>query len=122
MGLLVGILIGLGGLSSDSELIAMNATGMGLRRLLVPVGVVVAVLLPRITLCMTLWLAPISVRRYPLPPRNSCAPVRLPLPFNPASSMSDFLTWCCMCRMFRPQPPTGVESSWWNPIRTMYRV
>ena len=29
-GVLIGILIGLGGLSSDSELIAMNATGMGL--------------------------------------------------------------------------------------------
>src|ERR1700687_3870239 len=33
MALLIGILIGLGGLSADSELIAMNATGMGLRRL-----------------------------------------------------------------------------------------
>jgi LPS export ABC transporter permease LptF/LPS export ABC transporter permease LptG len=63
MGLLVGVLIGLGGLSSDSELIAMNATGMGLRRLLVPVGIVAA-LAAGIALCMTVWLAPNSVRRY----------------------------------------------------------
>jgi LPS export ABC transporter permease LptF/LPS export ABC transporter permease LptG len=63
MALLVGILIGLGALSADSELIAMNATGMGLRRLLVPVGAV-AVFAAAVTLCITLWLAPISVRRY----------------------------------------------------------
>ena len=37
---LVGVLIGLGRLSADSELIAMNALGMGLRRLLVPVGAI----------------------------------------------------------------------------------
>ncbi len=35
---LVGVLIGLGRMSADSELIAMNALGIGLRRLLVPVG------------------------------------------------------------------------------------
>ena len=63
MGLLIGILIGLGGLSADSELIAMNALGMGLRRLLVPVGALAAAA-TAVTLCMTLWLAPISVRRY----------------------------------------------------------
>ena len=63
MGLLIGILIGLGGLSADSELIAMNALGMGLRRLLVPVGGLAAAA-AAVTLCMTLWLAPISVRQY----------------------------------------------------------
>jgi len=63
MGLLIGVLIGLGGLSSDSELIAMNALGMGFRRLLVPVGGLAAAA-AAVTLCMTLWLAPISVRRY----------------------------------------------------------
>jgi LPS export ABC transporter permease LptF/LPS export ABC transporter permease LptG len=63
MGLLIGILIGLGGLSADSELIAMNASGMGLRRLLVPVGAL-AVTATALTLFVTLWLGPISVRRY----------------------------------------------------------
>src|SRR5882724_6072034 len=63
MGLLIGILIGLGSLSSDSELIAMNATGMGLRRLLVPVGAVAACF-TAITLCMTLWLGPFATHRY----------------------------------------------------------
>ena len=38
IGVLVGVLIGLGRMSADSELIAMNAAGIGLKRLLVPVG------------------------------------------------------------------------------------
>jgi LPS export ABC transporter permease LptF/LPS export ABC transporter permease LptG len=63
MGLLIGVLIGLGALSSDSELIAMNATGMGLRRLLIPVGAV-AVVAAGITLCMTVWLGPLAMRQY----------------------------------------------------------
>src|SRR6185437_8571823 len=58
---LVGVLIGLGRMSADSELIAMNAAGMGLRRLLVPIGAVALVALG-LTLSMTLWLAPASLR------------------------------------------------------------
>src|SRR5665213_927248 len=58
---LVGVLIGLGRMSADSELIAMNALGMGWRRLLVPIGVF-ALLAFGVTLVMTLWLGPISVR------------------------------------------------------------
>jgi LPS export ABC transporter permease LptF/LPS export ABC transporter permease LptG len=61
--LLVGILIGLGALSADSELIAMNALGMGLRRLLLPIGGLAAAATAA-TLCMTLWLAPTSVGQY----------------------------------------------------------
>jgi LPS export ABC transporter permease LptF/LPS export ABC transporter permease LptG len=62
-GLLVGVLIGLGGLSSDSELIAMNATGMGLRRLLIPVGAV-ATCAASLTLYITFWLGPIAMQQY----------------------------------------------------------
>jgi len=58
---LVGVLLGLGRMSADSELIAMNAAGIGLRRLLLPVGVV-ALLASGVTLCMTVWLGPLSVR------------------------------------------------------------
>src|SRR5271154_3490831 len=36
MSVLVGVLIGLGRLSSDSEIVALNASGLSLRRLLVP--------------------------------------------------------------------------------------
>ena len=61
IGVLVGVLIGLGRMSADSELIAMNAAGMGLKRILIPVGVL-AFLAAGITLCMTVWLGPISVR------------------------------------------------------------
>lgn len=60
---LVGVLIGLGRMSADSELIAMNASGMGIRRLLFPIGAfaLAAVVL---TLGMTLWLGPLSIRTF----------------------------------------------------------
>ena len=61
IGVLVGVLIGLGRMSADSELIAMNAAGMGLKRILIPVGML-ALLATGITLCMTVWLGPISIR------------------------------------------------------------
>ena len=63
MGVLVGVLIGLGRMSADSELIAMSALGMGRRRLLVPVGIL-AIGATAITLAMTLWLSPLSVRAF----------------------------------------------------------
>src|ERR1035438_1119876 len=53
IGVLVGVLIALGRLSADSELIAMSALGMGRRRLMVPVGIL-AVGATLITLVMTL--------------------------------------------------------------------
>jgi LPS export ABC transporter permease LptF/LPS export ABC transporter permease LptG len=63
IGVLVGVLIALGRLSADSELIAMNALGMGRRRLLVPVGFL-AVGATAITFAMTLWLGPLSIRTF----------------------------------------------------------
>jgi LPS export ABC transporter permease LptF/LPS export ABC transporter permease LptG len=63
MGVLVGVLIALGRLSADSELIAMSALGMGRRRLLVPVGFL-AVGATALTFMMTLWLGPLSVRTF----------------------------------------------------------
>jgi len=63
IGVLVGVLIALGRLSADSELIAMTALGMGRRRLLVPVGIL-AVGATLLTFVMTLWLGPLSVRTF----------------------------------------------------------
>ena len=63
IGVLVGVLIALGRLSADSELIAMSALGMGRRRLLVPVGIL-AVGATLVTFVMTLWLGPLSVRTF----------------------------------------------------------
>jgi len=57
---LVGVLIGLGRMSADSELIAMNALGMGWRRLLVPISAF-AIMACGATLAMTLWLGPVSI-------------------------------------------------------------
>jgi len=63
MGVLVGVLIALGRMSADSELIAMSALGLGRRRLLVPIGILAAGA-TLITFCMTLWLGPLSVRTF----------------------------------------------------------
>lgn len=61
MAILVGVLLGLGRMSADSEIIALTALGIGRRRILLPVGVIASagVLL---TLAMTVWLGPIAVR------------------------------------------------------------
>src|ERR1700674_2979121 len=63
MGVLVGVLIALGRMSADSELIAMSALGLGRRRLLVPIGIL-ALGATLITFCMTLWLGPLSIRTF----------------------------------------------------------
>lgn len=63
MAVLVGVMIGLGRMSADSELIALNAVGIGLRRLLVPVGVL-AVGTGVLTLAMTVWLGPAALRTF----------------------------------------------------------
>src|SRR5579862_507057 len=61
MAVLVGVLIGLGRLSADSEIVALHTCGISLRRLLLPVGFVAAAS-ALITLVMTFWLSPIAVR------------------------------------------------------------
>src|ERR1700675_1105409 len=61
MAVLVGVLIGLGRLSSDSEIVALNASGVSLRRLLVPIGLI-AFMSALATLLMTFWLSPLSLR------------------------------------------------------------
>jgi LPS export ABC transporter permease LptF/LPS export ABC transporter permease LptG len=61
MAVLVGVLIGLGRLSGDSEIVALHASGISMRRLLVPIGFV-AVASAAATLLMTFWLSPLSVR------------------------------------------------------------
>lgn len=61
IGVLVGVLIGLGRLSADSEIVALHASGISLRRLLLPIGFV-AVLATGITLLNTFWLSPAALR------------------------------------------------------------
>jgi LPS export ABC transporter permease LptG/LPS export ABC transporter permease LptF len=58
---LVGVLIGLGRLSADGEIVGLNASGIGLRRLLVPITVLAAVM-GMATLADTLWLSPLALR------------------------------------------------------------
>lgn len=60
---LVGVLIGLGRLSADSEIVALHACGIGLRRLLVPVGAV-ALICTAATLTLTFWISPAAVRTF----------------------------------------------------------
>ena len=61
IGVLVGVLIGLGRLSADSEIVALHASGVSLRRLLLPIGFV-AVLATGATLMNTFWLSPLALR------------------------------------------------------------
>src|SRR5580704_10179252 len=63
MAVLVGVLIGLGRMSADSELIALSALGVGLRRVLVPVGVL-ATFTALVTLVITLWVGPAAQRTF----------------------------------------------------------
>jgi LPS export ABC transporter permease LptF/LPS export ABC transporter permease LptG len=63
MAVLIGVLLGLGRMSADSEIIALTALGIGRRRILLPVGVL-AVSGGLVTLCMTLWLGPFAVHKY----------------------------------------------------------
>lgn len=61
MAVLVGVLIGLGRLSADSEIVALHASGVSLRRLLLPIGAIAA-LGAILTLLTTFWLSPIALR------------------------------------------------------------
>jgi LPS export ABC transporter permease LptF/LPS export ABC transporter permease LptG len=63
MAVLIGVLLGLGRMSADSEIIALTALGIGRRRILLPVGVL-AVTGALVTLCMTLWLGPVAYHKY----------------------------------------------------------
>ena len=63
MATLVGVLIGLGRLSADSEIVALNASGVGLRRLLVPV-VLLAIGSGLVTFLITFWVGPASLRKF----------------------------------------------------------
>lgn len=63
MAMLIGVLLGLGRMSMDSEIIALTALGISRKRILVPVGVL-ATAGAALTLVMTLWLAPASLRTF----------------------------------------------------------
>ena len=61
MAVLIGVLLGLGRMSMDSEIIAITSLGISRKRILIPVGVL-AVAGAVLTLLMTLWLAPLALR------------------------------------------------------------
>src|SRR6266478_5216058 len=63
MAVLIGVLLGLGRMSADSEIIALTALGIGRRRILLPVGVL-ALAGALATTVMTLWLAPVALRTF----------------------------------------------------------
>jgi len=63
MGILVGVLLGLGRMAADSEIIALTALGVGRRRILLPVGVLASAGV-LVTLGMTLWLGPAAVHTF----------------------------------------------------------
>lgn len=60
--LVVGVLIGLGRLGVDNELVALRTAGVSGRRLLAPLLQIAAATLA-LALLLTLWLAPLALRR-----------------------------------------------------------
>src|SRR6202166_3335914 len=63
MAVLIGVLLGLGRMSADSEIIALTALGIGRRRILLPVGVL-ALVGALATALMTLWLGPVALHTF----------------------------------------------------------
>jgi lipopolysaccharide export LptBFGC system permease protein LptF len=63
MATLIGVLLGLGRMSADSEIIALTALGIGRRRMLIPVGVL-ALVGADATLAMSLWLGPLALHTF----------------------------------------------------------
>jgi LPS export ABC transporter permease LptF/LPS export ABC transporter permease LptG len=63
MAVLIGVLLGLGRMSADSEIIALTALGIGRRRILLPVGVL-AFTGAAVTLLMTMWLGPLALSTF----------------------------------------------------------
>src|SRR5437660_6504548 len=61
MATLIGVLLGLGRMSADSEIIALTALGIGRRRILLPAAVF-ALASGLLTLAMTIWLSPLALR------------------------------------------------------------
>lgn len=61
MAVLTGVLLGLGRMSADSEIIALTALGVSRQRMLVPVGVL-ALTGALLTGTLTLWLGPAAFR------------------------------------------------------------
>jgi len=62
MATLIGVLLGLGRMSADSEIIALTASGIGRRRILLPVTVL-ALAGAAATLAMSVWLGPLSTQK-----------------------------------------------------------
>jgi len=61
MATLIGVLLGLGRMSADSEIIALTSLGIGRRRILFPVGML-ALAGGLLTLTMTAWVGPAALR------------------------------------------------------------
>jgi LPS export ABC transporter permease LptG len=60
-GMLVGVLIGLGRMSGDNEMVAMRSTGISTRRVTIPV-LLFATLACLVSAGTTLWLNPLAIR------------------------------------------------------------
>jgi hypothetical protein len=106
MAVLVGVLIGLGRLSSDSEIVALHASGVSLRRLLLPIGFVAA-LSALAALLITFWLSPAAFA-YATPPGvdDSCFSGFV-LPCNRECSMSAFRISYYTCKT-----PSAAATQW----------
>ncbi len=116
MAVLVGVLIGLGRLSADSEIVALHASGISLRRLLRPIGFV-ALRLQAGHSGPDVLAKP---RGYPHPatpgrtPATDAGAVRDPAArLQRANSRTSYYT----CKMWKLQRRAGAACSWRPPDR-----
>lgn len=91
MSLMLGIIIGLGRLSSDSELIVLRGIGINLKKLSFPI-IYIAVICTIICLLLTLWIRPWSSHRLGLAifelARNQASATITPGIFNELGSLT----------------------------------
>jgi len=116
MAVLVGVLIGLGRMSADSEIVALHAAGVGLRRLLLPIGFV-ALVGTCITLATTFWLSPASLRTLRSLETSSWRRKRR-FRSSHESSTSDFRTSYYTCKTWKPLQRDGGGSSWRRRVQS----
>jgi lipopolysaccharide export LptBFGC system permease protein LptF len=109
MAVLVGVLLGLGRMSADSEIIALTALGISRQRMLVPVAVL-ALTGGVATATLTLWLGPAAFRSL----RNIEADLlasQASFQVQPRCSTSDSPRWCFTSTTFPRAGRSGTACS-----------
>jgi len=119
MAVLIGVLLGLGRMSADSEIIALTALGIGRQRILLPVGVL-AFTGAVATMLMTLWLGPVSLRTFRKLETDLIAS-QVSFQYNRVYSTNAFHDSCCTSTTFQPAARNGTACFSRKPVERTAR-